>query len=125
LFTIGDPALPQLLFKMWPLEDHVTALAHYAEDLECDPTPEAVAEAIGMEPDEVAALGAVILIGCKGYEDYTGFDTRTRNPETKECEIGLCLRDDTEIAALAEEETPPCEGSGFERWLKRYRERNS
>lgn len=120
LFTIGDPALPQLLFKMWPLEEHVTALAHYAEDLECDPTPEAVGEAIGMEPREVAVLADQILIGCQGYEDYIGFDLRTRHPTTHECEIGLVLRDDAEITALSEEETSPCEGSGFERWLAKY-----
>jgi hypothetical protein len=120
LFTIGDPELPQLMFKMWPLDEHVTALAHYAEDLECDATAEAVGEAIGMEPSEVAVLADQILIGCEGHEDYIGFDLRTRHPTTHECEIGLVLRDDTEITALSEEETTPCEGAGFDRWLAKY-----
>jgi hypothetical protein len=125
LFTIGDPALPQLMFKMWPLDEHVTALAHYADELEVDATAEAVAEAIGMEPLEVAVLAEQVLIGCEGYEDYIGFDLRTRHPQTHECEIGLVLRDDAEITALSEEETAPCEGSGFERWLAKYQEKRA
>lgn len=119
LFTIGDPEFPQLMFKMWPPEEHVTALAHYAEDLECEPTAEGVAEAIGMEPTEVAVLEDQILIGCVGYEDYVGFDLRTRHHATHECEIGLVLRDDAEITALSEEEVAPCPGEGFNRWLEK------
>jgi hypothetical protein len=125
LFSIGDPEVRQTMFEMWPLDDHVTALAHYAEDLECDPTAEAVAEAIGMEAEEVAVLGEVILVGAEGSEDYVGFDRRTRNSATQECELTLCLRDDTEISALAEKEVAPCEGAGFDRWLARYLERRS
>ncbi len=123
LFTIGEPALPQLLFRMWPLDEHITALAHYAEDLECDATADGVAEAIGMDSDEVAVLGRMILVGCQGHEDYVGFDLRTRNPDTQECEIGLVLRDDTEITALSKKKVEPCPGDGFDRWLGRYLER--
>jgi hypothetical protein len=123
-FTLGerDKKLDHLVFRIWPLSEHRSALAHYAEDLECDPTAEAVAEEIGMEEDTVAVLAKVILIGSDGHEDYVGFDLRTQNPQTMECDFGLCLRDDCEIEALSEEEAAPLSATarGFDEWLPKH-----
>jgi hypothetical protein len=121
-FTLGDssPAHDHLVFKIWPLEDHQTALAHYAEELECDPTAEEVAGQIGMDEDVVAALGKVILIGCEGHEDFIGFDLRTQNKSTGECKFRLTLRDDCEIEALSADKSPFKEGRSFDEWLTKH-----
>ena len=125
LFTLGSPDAQHdhLAFKCWPLDQHRTALAEYAEQLECEPTAAAVSEQIGVEEDHVAALGQVLLVGLEGHEDYIGFDLRTRNPKTGECSFGLVLFDDTEISALAEEATEPCAARGFDEWLAKHVER--
>jgi hypothetical protein len=126
-FTLGelDAAYDHLVFKCLPVAEHRSALAEYAEQLECDATAAAVAEEIGLEPDVVAALDQVILVGLEGHEDYVGFDLRTRNPDTGECEFGLVLFDDTEIEALAAKEPSRCEGRGFDTWLARHVERRA
>jgi hypothetical protein len=121
LFSLGKPGTSeQLVYRCWPLAQHRSALAEYADQLDCDPTAAEVASQIGLEEDVVAPLAEIILVGLEGHEDYIGFDLRTRNPKTRECRFGLVLFADTEIEALANEESEPCEGRGFDVWLARH-----
>lgn len=121
-FSFGkrDKTADHLTFKIWDLPAHRTALAEYADQLDCEVTAEAVADEIGMEADVVEALGKVILVGYQGHEDYLGFDLRTLNPKTGECSFGFVLFDDTEIEAFSEKDTSPCEGRGFDAWVAKY-----
>ena len=121
-FTIGEsnPKWDHLIYQTWPLKQHRTALAEYAAQLECDPTAEVVADEIGMDPEVVAALGQIVYVGVQGHEDFIGFDLRTRNEKTGECVFKMVLFDDTEIEAVAEEDTEPCEGRGFDQWLAEH-----
>lgn len=127
LFTLGavDAMHDHLVFRLWPVGEHRTALAHYAEQLDCDATAGAVADAIGVDEAAVAALAQAVLIGVEGHEDYIGFDLRTRNAKTRECCFGLVLFDDTEIEAFANEAAAPCRGLGFDTWLAEHIERRA
>ncbi|HEX7665502.1 MAG TPA: SMI1/KNR4 family protein [Polyangiaceae bacterium] len=112
------------IFVTWPLAEHRTALARLAEEeLECEADVDEVAEQLGCEPEAIAVMKDIVLVGCEGHEDFIGFDLRTRNEETGECSFTLCLQDDVESSALAEEESTPCEGRGFDRWLASHIER--
>ena len=124
-FTLGTLGgeLDHLVCQIWPLEQHRTALAEYASQLECDETAAAVAEEIGLEERVVAALGKVVLFGVDGQEDYLGFDVRTQHSESGECQCRLVLFDDTEIEALAEATVEVYFGRGFDDWLERHIQR--
>jgi hypothetical protein len=122
LFSLGDTdaAHSQLVYRCWPLAQHRSALAEYADQLGCEATADAVSEEIGVDAELVGALDQMILIGVEGHEDYVGFDLRTRNAKTGECRFGLVLFDDTEIDALANEATRPCAVRGFDAWLAKH-----
>jgi len=126
-FTLGElgKQADQMVLQIWPLEQHRTALEEYAEQLDCEPTAEAVADEIGVDEEFVAALRKVILVGVQGHEDFIGFDLRTRNRKSGECSFRLTLFDDTEIEALADEDDGPCEDRGFDEWIERQIKRRS
>lgn len=120
LHRAGSPE--STVFRVWPLEEHQTALARAAGELECDATAEAVAGELGLPEETIAVLDQIVLIGCEHDEDFVGFDLRTR-AGSGEATFVLQLMDDTEIEYLAEH--PGADAPGFDAWLERHVRRNA
>lgn len=120
-FSIGTPGagFDQTVFRVWPPTEYRSALAIYADQLECEATAAAISGEIGVDEDAVGALARVIVVGCHGHEDYCGFDLRTRNATTGECRFGITLFEDNEICALAERAAVPFAARGFDAYLER------
>jgi hypothetical protein len=121
LFTLGKvtAATDHLCFVVWPPKEHKPALEVLAEQLGCDAVPATVAEELGIDEADVAALAKLIVVGCEGHEDFCAFDVRTRNDKTGECSFRLVLFDDLEIADAAKP-GKTCTGDGFDTWLARH-----
>jgi len=114
-----------MVFEVWPLEEHQTALSRAAGELECEATAESVGEELGLDPEMVAVLEQIVLVGCEHDEDFVGFDLRTRHPDTQEAPFVLQLMDDTEIEYLSEHPEPLELGTtGFDGYLKAHVRRN-
>lgn len=123
-FKLRRPGSDDAVFEVWPLDEHRTALARAADELECEPTASEVSEQLGLSEESVAVLEKIILVGAEGHEDFVGFDLRTANPATHEATFVLQLMDDTEIEYLAENPgSAPDRAPGFEAWLEDHARR--
>lgn len=122
LFRLGEEESSFFYVDVWPTDEWNTAVAYYADQLECDPTVDEVADAIGMEPGEVEGLAHAVIIGSGEDEDLLAFDLRTRN-DVGECEFYRMRLDDTEIEYVTNLKSKPVEGRGLDAWLLKVAKR--
>lgn len=122
LFRLGEEDSHFFYVDVWPTDEWSTAVAYYADQLECEPSVDGVADAIGMEPDEVQGLAHTVVIGCGEDEDYLAFDLRTRN-DLGECAFLRMRFDDTEIEYVTNLGTGTVEGRGLDAWLLKVAKR--
>ena len=116
LFRLGEKGSRYFYLDLWPTDEWHRAVAYYADQLECDPEVAAVAEAIGMEPEECEGLAQTVVIGSGEDEDLLAFDLRTRNPNG-ECAFLRMRLDDTEIDYVTKLATGTVAGRGLDQWL--------
>lgn len=116
LFRLGEEDSSFFYVDVWPTDEWNTALAYYADLLECEASVDSVADAIGMDASEVEGLAHTVIIGSGEDEDYLAFDLRTQNDDD-ECTFLRMRLDDTEIEYVTKLDTEPVEGRGLDAWL--------
>ncbi len=112
-FAIGELKYrDHIAFKILPIDEIVTAAEVLRDQYDCDTNAE-VADEMDVEAKYIDELEKLIIFGQVGYEDYYGFDIRTQDLKTLNCNTYDILLEDSEFEYFFEEKVKKAKGNGF------------